>query len=203
MDQIAHLGVVWARAIDVGEDIIEKIDETNENKTEIKRLKQECRGGSGCHNDVKKRLEDLDLISIKILDILKNFKKELPKRLGNVNKYKNTGKEMIEFNEWVSHYEKKIAAEQEIYDQKHEKMAEILGHIPEDDIPYDGSSDPITPLPSSPINWTRATLSIFSDVVGEGHKRKKTRRRRRKTKAKKKKRKRKTKRKRKGKGGRK
>ena len=189
MDQIVNLGVVWRRAIDVGEDIIEKIDETNENKTEIKRLKQECRGGSGCHNDIKDRLEELDLISIKILNILKNFKKELPKRLENVNKYKNTGKEMIEFNEWVSHYEKKIAAEQKIYDQKHNKMAEILGQIPEDEIPYDDSYDPITPPPSSPINWV--------NVLGEGHKRKKTRRRRRKTKAKKKKRRRKTKRKKK------
>ncbi len=58
-----------------------------------------------------------------------------------------------------------------------EKMAEILGQIPEDDIPYDNSYDPITPPPSSPINWV--------NVLGEGHKRKKTRRRRRKTKAKK------------------
>ena len=33
MDVIVNLGVVWRRAIDVGEDIIEKIDVTNENKT--------------------------------------------------------------------------------------------------------------------------------------------------------------------------
>lgn len=193
----SDLGEVWTHAIAVGKDIIKKIDEMNENKTEFKRLKQECRGSAGCHNDITDRLEELDSISIKILKILENFKKELPKQVHGVDVYENTDEESTNFKNWVTHYEKKIAAEQEIFNEKYDKMAEILGQIPEDDIPYDDSYDPITPPPSSPINWTSSTLSIFSDAVGEGDKKKKTRRRRRKTKAKKKKRRRKTKRRRK------
>lgn len=184
---VINLGEVWRLATEVGRNIIYSINENNDDKSEIKMLKHDCK--RGCNQNIKDRLEELDLLIAKKLQILKNVKKELPRKLDNVAMFENTDKEITDFKNWVSHYEKKMEKEEEIYSEKYEKMSEILARIPQDDEPYDDSYRPITPSPPSPINW--------DDALGEGHKRKKTIRRRRKTKAKKKKRKRKTKRKKK------
>ena len=111
--------IILLRFDDVGDNIIDKIDETNENKTDIKRLKQECR--TGCNNDIKDRLEDLDLRTIKILKTLKDFKKELPKRANLIFKKQD----LYNFEDWVYHYEKKIHGEEKTYHTKYDEMSQI------------------------------------------------------------------------------